>query len=371
MAVNGPLPDDFMRLPSDFLMPIKPVNSTSFAVLDQTKLPLEIVYENVSNVKGGCDAIKTMKVRGAPAIATVALRTVSCELQAFAKHHETMQSSDIEGLINSVAQQLIACRPTAIDLMNAMSQVCKAATYGATAIDKVAKIQEVIDSLLDAEIEQNRVLVWNGYQEVLSTKPEGHQFTIMTICNTGTLATSSWGTALGVIYALFRNNKLKMVYALETRPYYQGLRLTATELSSFGVPFKVIPDGAAASAMRKFKVDAVLTGVDQVTLNGDFANKIGTYALSIAAKEHGIPFYPVVPRTSVNLNRYNGDEIVIEERPSKEMLAQKDVYIAPAETPVWNPAFDVTPAPLITKFITDFGNFKPEEIKEAVKILKD
>ncbi|ETN84469.1 initiation factor, subunit 2 family protein [Necator americanus] len=164
-----------------------------------------------------------------------------------------------------------------------------------------------------------------------------------------------------------------MVYALETRPYNQGVRLTATELRHSNVPFKIITDSMAAWTMKTHEVDAVLVGADQVTLNGDTANKIGTYMLAVLANYHSIPFYPVVPITSINLSRQTGDDIPIEERPAKEMLCvngkcfgKDGIFVGSEDTPVWNPAFDVTPAELITKIITDRGNFTPAELKENI-----
>ncbi|KAK6060466.1 S-methyl-5-thioribose-1-phosphate isomerase [Cooperia oncophora] len=302
-----------------------------------------------------------MQVRGAPLIAVVGALGLLTEM------HRT-QFADSDQLVRFVQEKvnyLIESRPTAINLRNALDYILEVAQGEGDAETRKQNVAEAILKLLDDEAEENRRLIWNGYQEILGLKPPQSKFVLMTICNTGTLATSSWGTALGVIYALHQANLVEMVYALETRPYNQGVRLTATELRTAKIPFKLITDSMAAWTMKTHKIDAILVGADQVALNGDTANKIGTYMLAVLAKHHGIPFYAVVPVTSVNLSRQAGDDITIEERPAVEMLSVNGVFIGTEDTPVWNPAFDVTPGKLITKIITDRGNFVPEELKNT------
>ncbi|CAI5451704.1 unnamed protein product [Caenorhabditis angaria] len=349
------IPTDFLKNEENRLNSLRfDEENGKLEVLDQLLLPHEFKYIPVNGVNDAYEVIKTMKVRGAPLIATVGCLGLYIEIQ---------QSSDsniswISGKIN----YLISSRPTAVDLRNALQSLLP--------LVQENKLDEIKKRLLDVyhkEKQENRRLVWNGYQELITAFPKKQKLTIMTICNTGSLATCSWGTALGVIRALHSENRLEIVYALETRPYNQGVRLTAAELLHGNVPFKLITDSMAASVMKSKNVDAVLTGADNVALNGDTANKIGTYMLAVLANYHAINFYPVVPLTSINQKIETGEEIVIEERPAIEMLTINGTNIGSLNTPVWNPAFDVTPANLITKIITDFGNFKPSELKNALK----
>ncbi|CAI2354115.1 unnamed protein product [Caenorhabditis sp. 36 PRJEB53466] len=297
-----------------------------------------------------------MQVRGAPLIAVVGSLGLLLEIQKT----PTLESEDVRRKI----EYLISSRPTAVDLRNALLAVLPILERERDSdAEKLDKIRAHLVEVYTSEKLQNRILVWNGYQELLAAFPEKRQLTVMTICNTGSLATVSWGTALGVIRALHAENRLKLVYVLETRPYNQGVRLTATELLHGDVPFKLITDSMAAWTMKNHQVDCVLTGADNVARNGDTANKIGTYMLAVLCKQHSINFYPVVPFTTVNRNIASGEEIRIEERPAGEMLRVNGVLIGNEKTPVWNPAFDVTPAHLITKILTDFGNWKPEELE--------
>ncbi|KAJ1355425.1 hypothetical protein KIN20_012822 [Parelaphostrongylus tenuis] len=302
-----------------------------------------------------------MQVRGAPLIAIVGALGLFVEL---AKLNFT-SPDEFVAFVKEKVEYLLGSRPTAINLRNAMDTILTESQFEGDVSEKKFRVLDAILKLLRDEADENRRLVWNGYQEIRSLATTQSKFVLMTICNTGTLATSSWGTALGVIYALHQAGLVEMVYVLETRPYNQGLRLTATELLHAKVPFKVITDSMAAWTMKTHRVDAILVGADQVTLNGDVANKIGTYMLSVLAKYHKVPFYAVVPFTSINLWRESGDKIPIEERPAAELLSVGGFYIGNRDTPVWNPAFDVTPAELITKIITDHGNFAPTDLVHA------
>jgi len=182
---------------------------------------------------------------------------------------------------------------------------------------------------------------------------------VLTICNTGALATGGYGTAFGVLRATHDSGKLEMVYACETRPRLQGARLTAWELLQNGIPFKLLSDSAAAYLMSTGGIDAVLAGADRIAVNGDSANKIGTYSLAVAAKYHGIPMYIVAPTSTIDTNAPSGASIPIEERDEDEVLAPCGIRFAPEGAAAWNPAFDVTPADLITAIITEAGVFRP------------
>ncbi|KHJ95702.1 S-methyl-5-thioribose-1-phosphate isomerase [Oesophagostomum dentatum] len=360
-VVNGPIPDDFMRNTGNRLNPFRfDEKKNEFSVLDQLLLPHKIEYVPVRNSEDAFKVIRSMQVRGAPLIAVVGALGLLVDISG----QEFGSSSEFVEFVKSKVQYLLGSRPTAINLRNAMDLILKTVDVEGDAVDKKKRVVAVILKLLHDETEENRKLVWNGYQEITKLKSSGSKFTLMTICNTGALATSSWGTALGIIFALHQAGLIDMVYALETRPYNQGIRLTATELHHFNVPFKIITDSMAAWTMKTHKIDAILTGADQVALNGDTANKIGTYMLAVLAKHHGVPFYPVVPTTTINRSRESGDSIPIEERPAMELLSVNGTLVSAQDTPVWNPAFDVTPAELITKIITDRGNFTPAELKQ-------
>lgn len=351
--MSSTIPDNFLKDESRRLASLK-FQEGRLQVLDQLKLPHEFEYIDVAGVDDAFHVIKTMKVRGAPLIAVVGCLGLFLELKKI---------PDVEfvKVVREKIAYLITSRPTAVDLRNALNSILPL-------LDEVnvrERVEKALINVYECEKEANRRLVWNGYRELVDGK-EDHQLTVMTICNTGSLATCSWGTALGVIRALHSEGRLKMCYALETRPYNQGSRLTASELVHGGVPFKLITDSMAAAKMKSEKIDAVLTGADCVALNGDTANKIGTYMLAVLAKYHHVAFYPVVPSTSINKRMETGDDIVIEERPAEELLTFNGVLTAPKETKVWNPAFDVTPAHLITKIVTDFGCFAPQDLKNNI-----
>lgn len=361
-VVRGPIPNDFMRNTENRLAAFRFDDSTlEFFILDQLLLPHKTVFIPVKNTCDAFSVIRKMQVRGAPLIAIVGALGLLVEMSSvsFASEEEFVH------FIEEKVAFLLQSRPTAINLRKALDCILAAALDEGDMTMRRQRVSHVIMSLLRDETEENRRLIWNGYQEILSLKAPGSKFVLMTICNTGTLATSSWGTALGVIYALHQANLIEMVYALETRPYNQGLRVTATELFAANVPFKIITDSMAAWTMKTHRVDAILVGADQVAMNGDTANKIGTYMLAVLAKYHNVPFYAVVPVTSINLERERGDDIPIEERNAAEMLSVNGVLIGAENTPVWNPAFDVTPGQLIKKIITDRGNFAPENLKHA------
>ncbi|CAJ0574981.1 unnamed protein product, partial [Mesorhabditis spiculigera] len=364
--VNGPIPDDFMKDVSNRLSSLEfEKEKDHFLILDQLLLPLEKKYVKISGVDDACAVIISMQVRGAPLIAIVGALGLRVELLKT----QFSNPEEIKEFLSAKMKLLILTRPTAINLGNAMQQISDSVVGKDTVEEIRDSVHHTILKIYEDEQEDNRRLVWNGYQEVLSQCSGKEKLNLMTICNTGSLATCSWGTALGVIVALHQAGKVEMVYALETRPYNQGARLTSIELSHSHIPFKLITDSMAAWTMKTKGIDAILVGADQVVMNGDTANKIGTYMLAVLAKHHNVPFYPVVPYTTVNPRRNDGRDITIEERPADEMLKVKGQYVLPENTPVWNPAFDVTPAELITKIITDFGNFRPTELEAAYRSL--
>lgn len=356
--INGPIPDSFLSDETKRLDSLK-FDGQNLEVLDQLLLPHEFKYISIFNVSDAFNVIKSMQVRGAPLIAVVGSLGLLLELQKTSELNSEEIRKKIEFLISS--------RPTAVDLSNSLTGIFPILEAREDSDEvKLEKCREYLLEVYTAEKLQNRILVWNAYQELLSAFPNKKKMTVMTICNTGSLATVSWGTALGVIRALHSENRLELAYVLETRPYNQGIRLTATELIHGEVPFKLITDSMAAWAMKNHHVDCVLVGADNVARNGDTANKIGTYMLAVLAKHHKINFYPVVPFTTINKNIATGAEIKIEERPSGELLRVNGVLFGHEQCPVWNPAFDVTPAEFITKILTDFGNWWPELLEEQI-----
>ncbi|NXW26000.1 MTNA isomerase, partial [Circaetus pectoralis] len=222
------------------------------------------------------------------------------------------------------------------------------------------------EGLLEKDREDNRSIGAHGAQHILQRVPEGG-VTLLTHCNTGTLATAGYGTALGVVRALHEQGRLTRVFCTETRPYNQGSRLTAFELLHDRVPATLIADSAAAAAMRDRGVQAVVVGADRVAANGDTANKIGTYQLAVAARHHGIPFYVAAPTSSCDPALPGSADIPIEERPGRELTHFQGLCLAPPGIDVWNPAFDVTPHDLITGgIVTEWGVFAPAELRQAL-----
>ncbi|CAK5084516.1 unnamed protein product [Meloidogyne enterolobii] len=338
----------------------------TLSVLDQRLLPSRSVYVPIRSLNDGFDAIKQMKVRGAPLIATVGMLTLLVE------QSRKNVIGDVEGCLKELEQNcsfLLSARPTAINLSNGFSELREYAKglKGAGVIKLKIGIRNFILEWQARERMENDLLLRNSIHAVLSAtrnleidNGEKKRLVAITICNTGQLATSSFGTALGVVLMLHRLGHLKLALVLETRPYNQGSRLTSYELKKGGVPFLLIADSAAAAAIRHFKVNVALA--DQVALNGDTANKIGTYSLAICAHQHKIPFFIVTPVASVNAKLESGDGIHIEERPSKELTHWAGVAHCPTNCPVWNPAFDITPGNLISGFLTDRGNFSSDQL---------
>ncbi|KAF5290143.1 hypothetical protein FQR65_LT11655 [Abscondita terminalis] len=347
------------------LQSIKYENNTLY-ILDQLLLPGESSYIPVKNVEDGWSVINKMQVRGAPAIAIVGCLSLAVEL-----HSKEFESKEV--LCKQVKEKLdylVSSRPTAVNMKlaaNELNSLIEKLQQDAS-IDvhnMKCRFIKTIEKMLDDDISDNKAIGKFGAETILSGTPENEKVRILTHCNTGSLATAGYGTALGVIRSLHSLNKLEQVYCTETRPYNQGARLTAFELVYDKIPATLIVDSMVASAMKNKNISAVVVGADRVASNGDTANKIGTYQIAILAKHHGIPFYIAAPFTSIDANMENGDKIVIEERPEKEMTNIGDYRIAAQGISCWNPAFDVTPASLITGIITERGVFEPKLVGVA------
>lgn len=331
----------------------------SLLLLDQRKLPLESVYLDIQNSTDGWNAIKDMVVRGAPAIAIAAALSLAVEvfnLEAF-----NGSPSDAASFLGQKLDYLVSSRPTAVNLSDAatkLKEVISKAVASTTEAKGVFQVYiEAAEIMLEDDVASNRAIGSYG-ASIIQQQTGKRKLSVLTHCNTGSLATAGYGTALGVIRALHSEGVLERAYCTETRPFSQGSRLTAYELVHECIPGTLIADSAAAALMKAGRVDAVVVGADRVASNGDTANKIGTYSVALCAKFHNIPFYVAAPLTSIDLSLSSGQEIVIEERSPKELLNARgglgEAVAAPGIS-VWNPAFDVTPADLISGIITEKG----------------
>ncbi|NLE45310.1 MAG: S-methyl-5-thioribose-1-phosphate isomerase [Chloroflexi bacterium] len=314
-------------------------------LIDQRVLPQEFRLVTYDNYRDVADAIYTMVVRGAPAIgATAAFGMVLAALEGAARQQ-------VLPTLETAAATLCAARPTAVNLSWAVARLLGRARLEADPMAIPQALLAEAQALADEDVEINKRLGEFGASLVRNGD------TILHHCNTGALATVDYGTALGVIRTAHEQGKHIHVLVDETRPRLQGARLTAWELTQLGIPFTLIADNAAGHFMRTGQVDLVMVGADRVAANGDVANKIGTYKLAVVAQANGIPFYPCVPTSTVDLSLPSGDDIPIEERPADEVLgiSYQGQTIAPEGTHVANPAFDVTPRQYISGIVTERG----------------
>ena len=355
----------------------------SLEVLDQLQLPHQIHYDEVTTSEGGWRAIREMRVRGAPAIAMVGILSLAVEIETSLK----AQINDMKQAVSIIDQKLdyiVTSRPTAVNLKNLAGDFKRlirdfASQSHADVSSLFEKFQTAAAKTLEIDLRDNYLLGDHGADWILGHSPASHhqqRVNILTHCNTGSLATAGYGTALGVIRSLHAKGNLQRAYCTETRPYLQGARLTAFELVHDSIPATLVTDSMAAALMKKQSeegnpIAAVVVGADRIAANGDTANKIGTYALAIAAKQHGVKFLVAAPCSTVDMQTQSGDLIKIEERAPLEMTTisgpvventelrldqpTQRVNIAASGVDVWNPAFDVTPAKLIDGIITEKG----------------
>jgi methylthioribose-1-phosphate isomerase len=314
----------------------------SLSMIDQRRLPLEEVYLEYTEPREVAEAIRTMVVRGAPAIGSAA----GFGMALAALQPQSGSSESILRDLEKAGNILKAARPTAVNLAWAVDRVLLAA-------QGVKDIREAViaeaKAIFDEDVQANIQIGLNGLEIV----PQNARF--IHHCNTGALATSGYGTALGVIRTAHEHGRNVFVYVDETRPRLQGSRLTTWELQKLDIPFKVIVDGASGHVMRTRGVDLCVVGCDRVAANGDNANKIGTFNLALAAKAHHVPFYVVGPTSTIDRNSPDGNAIPVEERDADEILTIEGQTIATYGTPVFNPAFDITPHEFITAIITEKG----------------
>ncbi|KPJ18990.1 Methylthioribose-1-phosphate isomerase [Papilio machaon] len=339
----------------------------SLEVLDQLLLPLQTIYIKVEGVEDGWKVINKMQVRGAPAIAIVGCLSLAVELLKDETSDKKVMRQEIEGKLN----YLVSARPTAVNIKLAAEELINLAnTLSADENVSAKSFKErfitCIENMLVKDIEDNKAIGKFGCEAILKQLEGDSQVRVLTHCNTGSLATAGYGTALGVIRSLHKTSRLEHVYCTETRPYNQGARLTAYELVHEKIPATLIVDSMVAALMHARKITAVVVGADRVAANGDTANKIGTYQIAIVAKHHNVPFYVAAPLTSIDMSLKSGDSIKIEERPDKEMTHIGDFRIAAPGIKCWNPSFDVTPASLITGIITEKGVYAPNNLQEIL-----
>lgn len=315
-------------------------------ILDQTQLPTSVDYLETADLETIWHAIKTLQVRGAPAIGIAAAMGVAAVAQ-----YGGSSTDDVVAEAGRAAQHLATSRPTAVNLFWALDRMksVAAANSNTSADELKTRLVEEAIAILDEDDVMCRAIGEYG-ASLLSDNT-----TILTHCNAGGLATSGFGTALAPVYVATEQGKRISVYADETRPLLQGSRLTAWELIQAGIDVTVICDNVAAQVMKEKRIDAVLVGADRIAANGDAANKIGTYGVAVLAKTHEIPFYVLAPTSTIDLTTPDGDAIPIEERSRDEVINGFGRMTGPANVKVYSPAFDVTPVSLITAIVCEKG----------------
>ena len=319
-------------------------------LLDQRRLPSEQVWIECAEASQVAHAIREMAIRGAPAIGIAAAYAV---VIGFARAGTTNAAARFEGF----AALLFSTRPTAVNLGAAVRRMrARLETLRSRpGHELVSSLEDEANRIAAEDLQANRRLGALG----ASLLPGEGPARVLTHCNAGSLATSGYGTALGIVRALAESGREVEVFAPETRPYLQGARLTAWELMAERIPVTLITDGMVGSLLASRRMDAVLVGADRIAANGDCANKIGTYQAAVLAKEHGVPFVVAAPFSSVDLATASGEAIPIEERAPDELVEIAGRRLAPEGVPVWNPAFDITPARYITAIATERGIARP------------
>jgi methylthioribose-1-phosphate isomerase len=333
------------------------------SMIDQRLLPHQVVYNTYQSPEEVGKAIRDMVIRGAPAIGAAA----AFGLALASWYAEGDDPEQITEQLEQAAYTLRQARPTAVNLAWALDRILD--LVHSSSLTSPAELRDLVlgeaTKIAEEDIAINVALGTHG-QDVIPDPA-----VIIHHCNTGSLAAVDYGTALGVIRLAHEAGKEVFVYVDETRPRLQGGRLTAWELQQYGVPFKVIADSASGYYLQSGKVDLCLVGADRVAANGDVANKIGTYNLAVVAHENKVPFYVAVPKSTIDMNTPSGDLITIEERPAREVTHAGDWQITPNNTPVGNPAFDITPAHYISGFITEEGIVSPPFPKGLEALFRD
>ncbi len=324
-------------------------------LLDQTLLPVEETTREYTRWRDVADAIRTLVVRGAPAIGcAAAFGVVLAARESRAGDGRAADDETLWADLEEAFKGLAATRPTAVNLFWALDRM-RGVAAGHRSLPARAfrdRLLAEAQAILDEDLAGNRALGAHG----AALMPEGAR--ILTHCNAGALATAGYGTAMGVIRAAHERGRVSLVWVDETRPVLQGSRLTAWEMIKDGIPHRLITDGAAGFVMKRGLVDLVVTGADRIAANGDTANKIGTYSVAVLARHHDLPFYVAAPFSTIDPTIASGEDIPIEERDASEVRGTGGRQTAPSATPIYNPAFDVTPAQLIAGIITERGVFR-------------
>ena len=352
-GVGGPA---YIGIWGAFLREIRPIRWADgrLYLLDQTRLPAEEVVVAVGRYEEAVDAIRDMRVRGAPAIGVTAAYAMVMAAEALLG--KLGAGGDVAGFMGGLelaGGRIRGARPTAVNLGWAVDRMLAAAALGGDVGEVVGRMRAEAERIQREDEAANRRMGEWG-RDLL---PDGGS--VLTHCNTGALATSGYGTALGVIRAGWESGKRFEVFNTETRPWLQGARLTSWELQQLGIPATLLADSAAGLLMRQGRIGCVITGADRIAANGDTANKIGTYSLAVLARENGVPFYVAAPTSTIDLGLADGDGIEIEERAGEEVTGYEGVRAAPAGVAAVNPAFDVTPHRYISAIVTEFGVAAP------------
>ncbi|MCH8021089.1 S-methyl-5-thioribose-1-phosphate isomerase [candidate division KSB1 bacterium] len=334
-------------------MPVTTIEwkNNKIRMIDQTKLPEELIHLEISDIEVLAEAIKSLRVRGAPAIGIAGAFGVVLGVQNFA-------GEDKEAFFKQLkesSEYLNATRPTAVNLSWAIQRMNRLAD--ANKSKPVAEIKEQLLKEAQTIWEEDREICRRLGKHGARLVKDG--FNVLTHCNTGALATADYGTALGVVFAAHEEGKKLHVYADETRPLLQGARLNVWELMNENIDVTLICDNTAAFVMQQKKIDCAIVGADRIAANGDTANKIGTYNVAVLCEKHGVPFYVAAPYSTIDFNLQNGSQIPIEERAAEEITHGFGRRTAPLNTKVYSPAFDVTPNDLIAGIITEEGVIEP------------
>jgi methylthioribose-1-phosphate isomerase len=344
------------------MLPTIAREADAVVMIDQRKLPAEEVYVRCKTAPEVARAIKTMVIRGAPAIGVAAAMGIALGM----RRSKATGTQKFAAEFHKTCELMASTRPTAVNLFWAIERMRRAFAAAALAGESVDQIKDRLDAdstaIHDEDVASCRAMGAFGAAVVPADAR------ILTHCNAGALATAGYGTALGVIRGAVEKGKHVVVFADETRPFLQGARLTAWELVRDGIQTTVITDNMSAALMQQGKVDLVVVGADRIAANGDTANKIGTYGVAVLAREHNIPFYVAAPLSTIDMDTPDGGGIPIEERSAREVTHVGGSQVAPDGALVWNPAFDVTPHRFITGIITERGIFRApysESLKRA------
>jgi methylthioribose-1-phosphate isomerase len=325
-------------------------DGSALQIIDQTRLPGALVELSLTELDSIVEAIQQLRVRGAPAIGVAG----AIGLAVLSERAAIENAATFDSVVAHAAHALRNARPTAVNLAWAVDRVFASGQIGGAAPSvRATAMRAEASGILAEDIAMCAAIGLHGATLLRAG------MTVLTHCNAGALATAGIGTALAPIYTLHARGDAIAVYADETRPLLQGARLTAWELDRAAIPVTLLTDGMAASVMRSGKIDAVMVGADRIAANGDVANKIGTYGVAVLARHHGIPFYVLAPRSTLDPQTASGDQMHIEIRSDDEVRMLGGIATAPRGVQVHNPAFDVTPAELVTAIVTDAGVFHP------------